>query len=202
MVVFQDKQNTSGMELAFSGAFAACILHAKHKLITLVITCKVLIVNIYFVQVAESLGHTILGWRVLKTNNGNLGKSAVETEPIVAQVFLTPSSRSSIDFEQQVTYSFAFASIRPTPLFSCMLSECTRNQQACIRHDANMFSFILTSNTLWRTDVYIAEDIDDRNPCCSQLTVWGVKRFLYLLAFLQVHFPFHGWMCIHFLKGF
>ena len=62
-------------------------------------------------QVAESLGHTILGWRVLKTNNGNLGKSAVETEPIVAQVFLTPSSRSSIDFEQQVTYSFAFASI-------------------------------------------------------------------------------------------
>jgi glutamate synthase (NADPH/NADH) len=55
-----------------------------------------------FNKVAESLGHTILGWRVLKTNNGNLGKSAVETEPIVAQVFLTPSSRSSIDFEQQM----------------------------------------------------------------------------------------------------
>lgn len=148
-------------------------------------------------QVAESLGHTILGWRVLKTNNGNLGKSAVETEPIVAQVFLTPSSRSSIDFEQQVTYSFAFASIWPTPLFSCTL-----NQQACIRHDANMFPFILTSNTLWRTDVYIAEDINDCHPCCSQLTVWGIKRFLYLLPFFQVHFPFHGWMRIHFLKGF
>ena len=54
------------------------------------------------VQVAESLGHRILGWRVLKTDNSGLGKGAIDTEPIVAQVFLTPSSRSSIDFEQQV----------------------------------------------------------------------------------------------------
>ena len=36
LVVFQDMQNTYGMELAFSGVFEACILHAKHILITLV----------------------------------------------------------------------------------------------------------------------------------------------------------------------
>ncbi|KAG0576679.1 hypothetical protein KC19_5G099100 [Ceratodon purpureus] len=55
-----------------------------------------------FNKVAESLGHKILGWRNLKTDNSGLGKGALDTEPIVAQVFLTPSSRSSIDFEQQM----------------------------------------------------------------------------------------------------
>lgn len=57
------------------------------------------------VQVAEALGHRILGWRVLKTDNSGLGKGAIDTEPIVAQVFLTPSSKSSVDFEQQVLFS-------------------------------------------------------------------------------------------------
>jgi glutamate synthase (NADPH/NADH) len=52
--------------------------------------------------VAESLGHIILGWRRVKTDNSDLGKSALQTEPIVEQVFLTPNSRSSAGFEQQV----------------------------------------------------------------------------------------------------
>ncbi|MCO5549339.1 hypothetical protein L7F22_002808 [Adiantum nelumboides] len=55
-----------------------------------------------FNKVAESLGHRILGWRRVKTDNLDLGKSALKTEPVVEQMFLTPSSQSSLDFEQQV----------------------------------------------------------------------------------------------------
>ncbi|XP_024399147.1 glutamate synthase 1 [NADH], chloroplastic isoform X2 [Physcomitrium patens] len=55
-----------------------------------------------FKKVAESLGHRILGWRVVKTDNTGLGKGAIETEPIVAQVFLSPSSHSTVDIERQM----------------------------------------------------------------------------------------------------
>ncbi|PIA49013.1 hypothetical protein AQUCO_01300099v1 [Aquilegia coerulea] len=55
-----------------------------------------------FTKVAESLGHTVLGWRPVPTDNTGLGKSALETEPVVEQVFLTPSPRSKADFEQQM----------------------------------------------------------------------------------------------------
>jgi glutamate synthase (NADPH/NADH) len=60
-----------------------------------------------FNKVAEELGHRILGWRTVKTNNSGLGKGAIDTEPVVAQVFLTPSSRSTSDFEQQVCRYFS-----------------------------------------------------------------------------------------------
>lgn len=53
-------------------------------------------------QVAESLGHTILGWRKVMTHNADLGHSALQTEPVIEQVFLTSSSRSTAGFEQQV----------------------------------------------------------------------------------------------------
>lgn len=53
-------------------------------------------------QVAESLGHTILGWRLVPTDNSDLGESALDTEPAIEQVFLTKSSRSNAEFEQQV----------------------------------------------------------------------------------------------------
>lgn len=53
-------------------------------------------------QVAESLGHDVLGWRSVPTDNSGLGQSVLQTEPVVEQVFLTPSSRSKADFEQQV----------------------------------------------------------------------------------------------------
>lgn len=55
-----------------------------------------------FTKVAESLGHTVLGWRSVPTDNSGLGMSAIETEPVVEQVFLTPSNRSKVDFEKQM----------------------------------------------------------------------------------------------------
>ena len=55
---------------------------------------------------AESLGHTVLGWRSVPTDNSGLGKSALLTEPVVEQVFLTPTPRSKADFEQQVYLFF------------------------------------------------------------------------------------------------
>lgn len=55
-----------------------------------------------FNKVAESLGHVILGWRRVTTDNSDLGKSALKTEPIVEQVFLTSSNRSNLDIEQQM----------------------------------------------------------------------------------------------------
>ncbi|XP_024978754.1 glutamate synthase 1 [NADH], chloroplastic-like [Cynara cardunculus var. scolymus] len=55
-----------------------------------------------FTKVAESLGHTVLGWRSVPTDNSGLGKSALQTEPVIEQVFLAPSSRSKADFEKQM----------------------------------------------------------------------------------------------------
>ncbi|XP_021729067.1 glutamate synthase 1 [NADH], chloroplastic-like isoform X1 [Chenopodium quinoa] len=55
-----------------------------------------------FTKVAESLGHTVLGWRPVPTDNSGLGKSALMTEPVVEQVFLTPTPRSKADLEQQM----------------------------------------------------------------------------------------------------
>ncbi|XP_057950396.1 glutamate synthase 1 [NADH], chloroplastic isoform X1 [Malania oleifera] len=58
--------------------------------------------KIVFTKVAESLGHTVLGWRRVPTNNTGLGKSALQTEPVIEQVFLTPTPRSKADLEQQM----------------------------------------------------------------------------------------------------
>lgn len=55
-------------------------------------------------KVAESLGHSVLGWRSVETDNTGLGKSALLTEPVIEQVFLTPSTRSKVDLEKQVTF--------------------------------------------------------------------------------------------------
>ncbi|XP_074360798.1 glutamate synthase 1 [NADH], chloroplastic-like [Apium graveolens] len=55
-----------------------------------------------FTKVAESLGHTVLGWRRVPTDNSKLGQSAVQTEPVIEQVFLTPTPKSEADFEQQL----------------------------------------------------------------------------------------------------
>lgn len=53
-------------------------------------------------QVAKSLGHDVLGWRRVPTDNSDLGKSALDTEPVVEQVFVSKSTQSKADFEQQV----------------------------------------------------------------------------------------------------
>lgn len=58
--------------------------------------------KVVFTKVAESLGHTVLGWRLVPTDNMDLGESARQTEPIIEQVFLTSSPKSSADFEQQM----------------------------------------------------------------------------------------------------
>ncbi|KAH6822234.1 NADH-dependent glutamate synthase 1 [Perilla frutescens var. hirtella] len=58
--------------------------------------------KIVFTKVAESLGHSVLGWRPVPTNNSGLGKSALQTEPVIEQVFLTATPRSKADFEQQM----------------------------------------------------------------------------------------------------
>uniref|UniRef100_A0A0R0EV06 Glutamine amidotransferase type-2 domain-containing protein n=1 Tax=Glycine max TaxID=3847 RepID=A0A0R0EV06_SOYBN len=55
-----------------------------------------------FSKVAESLGHTVLGWRSVPIDNTGLGKSALQTEPVIEQVFLTPSAQSKIDLERQM----------------------------------------------------------------------------------------------------
>ncbi|CAJ1972277.1 unnamed protein product [Sphenostylis stenocarpa] len=55
-----------------------------------------------FGKVAESLGHTVLGWRSVPTDNTGLGKSALQTEPVIEQVFLTPSAQSKVDLERQM----------------------------------------------------------------------------------------------------
>jgi glutamate synthase (NADPH/NADH) len=53
-------------------------------------------------QKAELLGHTVLGWRRVPTDNSGLGQSAVDTEPVIEQVFVTKSASSKADFERQV----------------------------------------------------------------------------------------------------
>ncbi|KAL8095758.1 glutamate synthase 1 [NADH], chloroplastic isoform X1 [Apium graveolens] len=58
--------------------------------------------KIVFTKVAESLGHTVLGWRTVPTDNSGLGPSTLQTEPVIEQVFLTPTPRSEADFEQQL----------------------------------------------------------------------------------------------------
>ena len=67
---------------------------------TLVCTC------ILCFKVAESLGHSVLGWRPVPTDNTGLGKSALLTEPVIEQVFVTPSPGSKVDLERQVLLLF------------------------------------------------------------------------------------------------
>ncbi|GLU12011.1 hypothetical protein SLE2022_287200 [Rubroshorea leprosula] len=55
-----------------------------------------------FTKVAESLGHKVLGWRSVPTDNTGLGNSALQTEPVIEQVFITPSPTSEADLEQQM----------------------------------------------------------------------------------------------------
>ncbi|GBG81168.1 hypothetical protein CBR_g31844 [Chara braunii] len=56
-----------------------------------------------FADRAEALGHKILAWRPLRTNNAGLGRGALETEPVIEQVFVSPSAlRPDVDFEKQL----------------------------------------------------------------------------------------------------
>ncbi|KAM2975490.1 hypothetical protein FF1_001647 [Malus domestica] len=54
--------------------------------------------------VAESLGHTVLGWRSVPTDNSDLGNSALQTEPVIEQVFLAATPTTKVDVERQVFF--------------------------------------------------------------------------------------------------
>ena len=54
-------------------------------------------------QAVESRGHTLLGWRPVPTDNTGLGKGALDTQPIIEQFFISPTSESDIKtMEQQM----------------------------------------------------------------------------------------------------
>jgi glutamate synthase (NADPH/NADH) len=53
-------------------------------------------------QVAESLGRVILGWRRVPNDDSDLSEYALEIEPTIDQVFITKCSRSEVEFEQQL----------------------------------------------------------------------------------------------------
>jgi glutamate synthase (NADPH/NADH) len=73
-------------------------------------------------QVAESLGHSILGWRQVPTDNSDLGESARSTEPAIQQVFLTKSSISKDDFEQQVIHELSLVYFSERDVMSFLLN--------------------------------------------------------------------------------
>ena len=53
--------------------------------------------------VASQRGHHTITWRPVPTNNRSLGKSALATEPIIEQWFLTSAgNHASLESEQQV----------------------------------------------------------------------------------------------------
>nr|CAB3464511.1 unnamed protein product [Digitaria exilis] len=58
--------------------------------------------KLVFREIANSLGHDVLGWRRVPTDNSDLGKSALDTEPVIEQVFVSKSTQSKADFEQQM----------------------------------------------------------------------------------------------------
>ncbi|KQK04984.1 glutamate synthase 2 [NADH], chloroplastic isoform X1 [Brachypodium distachyon] len=70
--------------------------------------------KLVFREIAEKLGHVVLGWRRVPTDNLDLGKSALDTEPVIEQVFVTKSQRSEAEFEQQmyILRRFSIVSIR------------------------------------------------------------------------------------------
>ena len=62
-------------------------------------------------ETAESLGHAVLGWRKVPTDGSDVGPSAMKTEPVIEQLFLSNSSQSTYGktgAEQQVKRRFGY----------------------------------------------------------------------------------------------
>ncbi|KAG9155548.1 hypothetical protein Leryth_009956 [Lithospermum erythrorhizon] len=102
----QEVVKDAGFDLAPAGQYAVSMLflpssESQREQSKIVFT-KALLMFKCSCRLLESLGHTVLGWRSVPTDNSGLGKSAVRTEPVIEQVFLTPSPRSKTDFEQQM----------------------------------------------------------------------------------------------------
>ncbi|CAN6359232.1 unnamed protein product [Urochloa humidicola] len=92
--------------------------------------------KLVFHEVAKSLGHNVIGWRRVPTDNSDLGKAALDTEPVIEQVFVSKSTHSKADFEQQmyILRRFSIKSIRealdiqrggPKDFYMCSLSSRT-----------------------------------------------------------------------------
>ncbi|XP_062232093.1 glutamate synthase 2 [NADH], chloroplastic-like isoform X2 [Phragmites australis] len=92
--------------------------------------------RLVFHEIAKLLGHAVLGWRRVPTDNSDLGKSALDTEPVIEQVFVSKSSCSKADFEQQmyILRRLSIKSIRkalglqrggPKDFYMCSLSSRT-----------------------------------------------------------------------------
>lgn len=78
-------------------------------------------------ETAESLGHAVLGWRKVPTDGTDVGPSALKTQPVIEQLFLSNSSQSTYgktDVEQQVGH----------------LQEALHNANRCVR------AFLLSAN--------------------------------------------------------
>jgi glutamate synthase (ferredoxin) len=57
-----------------------------------------------FAEIIEEEGQQLLGWRVVPTNNSNLGETARAGEPVVQQVFIgrNPNLKTEMDFERKL----------------------------------------------------------------------------------------------------
>ncbi|OEL30733.1 Glutamate synthase 2 [NADH], chloroplastic [Dichanthelium oligosanthes] len=127
---FREVTKGAGFELPHPGAYAVGMFfmptdekrRKKSKLV--------------FHEIATSLGHDVLGWRRVPTDNSDLGKAALDTEPVIEQVFVSKSTHSKADFEQQmyILRRLSIKSIRealglqrggPKDFYMCSLSSRT-----------------------------------------------------------------------------
>ncbi|GIL79137.1 hypothetical protein Vretimale_16677 [Volvox reticuliferus] len=84
-------------------------------------------------KVANQLGHVSLTWRQVPTNNRSLGRSALNTEPVIEQWFITSTgNHAALEVEQQmfilrklIEYNLRATGIRDDDAYFCSLSSKT-----------------------------------------------------------------------------
>ncbi|KAK3285699.1 glutamate synthase [NADH] [Cymbomonas tetramitiformis] len=85
-----------GFDLPAAGGFGIGMIYLPQDA-RLRGTCRKLVESC-----AESLGHTVLGWRAVPTDNSLIGPSAKDTEPEIEQVFISKSPLCEIELEEQL----------------------------------------------------------------------------------------------------
>ena len=81
-------------------------------------------------DVAQGLGHDVLGWRRVPTDPVGVGPSALATQPVVEQVFLSLSSQDTYgktDAEQQVTLKHVTDIMEVSVLFAKLVVVESKN---------------------------------------------------------------------------
>ncbi|AQK83211.1 Glutamate synthase 1 [NADH] chloroplastic [Zea mays] len=77
-----------------------------------------------FKKVAESLGHVILGWRLVPTDNSDLGESALETEPLyILRRLSIISVRASLNIKRGGERDFYMCSLSSRYMLARNLSS-------------------------------------------------------------------------------